>query len=403
MPLRPYGFPVVAGFAGGDGYEELIKHHSMNVLYITEDYKGSKVHHQLTESVAESGVDVSVFSVVRHENYDPRVVSASHDCPIYGFQVPGRKRLRYKFDFRFKQHLKAAHLLQQVKVEEVDVVHASTLFSDGAMAYRLYKMYGIPYVVAVRGTDVNFYLRYMLHLWPLGRKILKHASKVVFITAMLKENFKRSLFVRGLWNQIEPKCVVLPNGIDDYWLEHQHYSRHSSTAEKLLYIGAFDRNKNVTTLMKAVEQLRKKHPHLTLTLVGGSGEEHERIVKMCEAHPEMFCYLGKIFDKDRLRDVMREHDVFTMVSHSETFGLVYVESLSQGLPILYTIGQGIDGTFREKVGEGADSHRWKDIARQLDRLLTNYEEYESIEKSIRCFSWKHIASQYKLIYQDAVR
>ena len=65
--------------------------------------------------------------------------------------------------------------------------------------------------------------------------------------------------------------------------------------------------------------------------------------------------------------------------------------------------EGIDGTFREKVGEGADSHRWKDIARQLDRLLTNYEEYESIEKSIRCFSWKHIASQYKLIYQDAVR
>lgn len=51
-----------------------------------------------------------------------------------------------------------------------------------------------------------------------------------------------------------------------------------------------------------------------------------------------------------------ESDIFVMVSHSETFGLVYIEALSQGLPILYTRGQGIDGTLKEKIGEAADSY-----------------------------------------------
>lgn len=36
------------------------------------------------------------------------------------------------------------------------MVYAATLFSEGAVAYRLYKNYSIPYVIAVRATDVNF-------------------------------------------------------------------------------------------------------------------------------------------------------------------------------------------------------------------------------------------------------
>lgn len=51
---------------------------------------------------------------------------------------------------------------------------------------------------------------------------------------------------------------------------------------------------------------------------------------------------------------MRSCSVFAMPSIFETFGLVYLEALSQNLPVVYTKGQGIDGMFDNTVGIGVD-------------------------------------------------
>ena len=64
-------------------------------------------------------------------------------------------------------------------------------------------------------------------------------------------------------------------------------------------------------------------------------------------------------------------DVFAMVSHHETFGLVYIEALSQGLPVLFTQGQGIDGTFSELVGVAARPSSVAGIRRGLEQIIDN--------------------------------
>lgn len=52
--------------------------------------------------------------------------------------------------------------------------------------------------------------------------------------------------------------------------------------------------------------------------------------------------------KKQLREAFSISDIFVMPSKPETFGLVYVEALSQGLPILYAKGEGFDGYFDEE-------------------------------------------------------
>ena len=55
-----------------------------------------------------------------------------------------------------------------------------------------------------------------------------------------------------------------------------------------------------------------------------------------------------------------------MPSFPETFGLVYVEAMSQGLPIIYTKGQGIDGYFEDgKVGYPVNTKDSNDIVKKL--------------------------------------
>ena len=61
-----------------------------------------------------------------------------------------------------------------------------------------------------------------------------------------------------------------------------------------------------------------------------------------------------------------------MISKSETFGLVYFEALTQGLPVVYTAGQGFDGVINNlSVGYAVKSDNVSDIAAKLDSALAN--------------------------------
>ena len=69
-------------------------------------------------------------------------------------------------------------LIRSVKDLNFDLAHATTLFSDGPIAYRLWQERTVPYVVTVRNTDINDFLAMAPWAWPIGMKVLKHAQKI---------------------------------------------------------------------------------------------------------------------------------------------------------------------------------------------------------------------------------
>ena len=71
---------------------------------------------------------------------------------------------------------------------------------------------------------------------------------------------------------------------------------------------------------------------------------------------------------------MRHHALFAMPSIYETFGLVYIEALSQNLPIIYGKGQGVDQLFSEKespVGIGVNAKSIEEIEQAIYTILNN--------------------------------
>ena len=91
-----------------------------------------------------------------------------------------------------------------------------------------------------------------------------------------------------------------------------------------------------------------------------------------------------------------------MVSHSETFGLVYIEALSQGLRLLYSRHQGIDNFFKDRIGEAVNSHSLEEIVNSLDKLLSSPEDYVIPADLFTQFSWDNIALEYKSIYLNII-
>lgn len=378
----------------------------MGVLYLTEDYFYSKVHHNLSQSISEQDVDFFVFSIRREKGFFTNLKDSYGDIKYTLNNVEfDANMLLYRTLFPYKQKYKYNKLKDSIAVNNVSLVHASTLFSDGALAYRIFREFGIPYIICVRGTDLNLYAGKLVHLWKLGLDIMKNAERIIFISTSCRDQLFKHVIYRRYKDLLWEKTCVIPNGVDEIWIENMCFERHQFkiNSPKLIYIGRFDDNKNVLSLVKAIVSLRASFPEIRLTLIGGGGVQDNMIKSYCDKYPETFVYLGKIYDKEKLIGIMREHDIFAMVSHSETFGLVYVEALSQGLPVLYSKGQGIDGVFKEHVGEPVNSHDVKSIEMGLFKLINNYDNYDKIEKILPNYSWVRIAKQYINVYNSVLR
>ncbi|WP_416386993.1 glycosyltransferase family 4 protein [Metaclostridioides mangenotii] len=172
---------------------------------------------------------------------------------------------------------------------------------------------------------------------------------------------------------------------------------------KLIYVGKLDKNKNIRTSIEVINKLNKMGYNATLDIVG-DGPEFTKL-KELENRAE---YKNKItlygyMEKEDIMNLYRKNDIFIMPSKYETFGLVYIEAITQGLPVIYTRGQGFDGYFDEgTVGYGV---KYDDVEEITDSILKILEKeiwnFKDIEVELKgSFDWKNVALEYKKIYCD---
>lgn len=376
----------------------------MKLLQICNDFAGSKVHCNLAKQLDEKNINQVLYCPVREESLvGKNKFDSKHIEFIYSFCI----KSWYKYAYHYKAFKLYKDLKRNVDLSSVNIIHAHTLFSDGVLAYKAHKEYGLPYVVAVRNTDVNDYIRLMRHCYHTGREILLNAEKVFFISAALKKKFEDSKFVVPILEKVKHKFVLQPNGIDNYW--HGHISHDERRGHDILYVGDFSANKNVVRLAEAVLELRKENGFndVRLKIVGGEvkggGRRNDgKTQAVIDANPEAIMALGKIYDKDKLSEVMRSCSVFAMPSIYETFGLVYLEALSQNLPVVYTKGQGIDGMFDDTVGIGVNPLSVEEIKNALKLILQDSIKYSNQHVCFDDFKWSEIAGKYISMYKDII-
>lgn len=365
----------------------------MKILHIASDFSNTKVHSNLYRELDILGVDQIVFNPIRIIRRD---TIGRNEFPAHNTQFVYADVVKpfHHFMYHIKSRCLYKALLKRVDVSDINLTHAATLMTDGGIAYKLYRDYRIPYVISLRNTDINGFLGKMPHTWWNARKILLNAKRIFFISQGLKEQFENHMVIKPILPKIKDKFVLMPNGIDDYYLTNIQTERREG--HRVIYIGDFSDNKNVVRLGNAILQLRKdvELEDVSLTLVGGGRNDNDSVEHMIAEHPEAFYYVGKIYDKEKLISLMREHKVFAMPSIYETFGLVYLEALSQNLPVLYTKGQGIDGLFDDTIGIGVNPLSVQDIVDALKTMLLDKGRFSNGHVDFEAFRWSNIAEKY---------
>lgn len=366
----------------------------MKIIHLCSDYSNTPLYHSLILALERYFSKQTIYVPVRRieevNKYD--IYNNPKISIIYSFILKRWHRLL----FRKKIHDVYRDLINKTQLENVSKVHAHFLFSDGAVAYELKKNFGIDYIVTVRNTDINVYFKYMVHLRSLGKSILKNAKVIIVLNPRYRELVLK-LVPQDSREFVAKKISIIPNGIEDFWIENMNRSRPKLDGNKItiIYVGEFSKNKNIESIIKAADELRINRLNIELLLVGNYGDNCHNIKLLQETRKRFIKIVDKVTDKNILLNLYRSADIFLMPSFYETFGLVYLEAMSQGCPVIFSKNQGIDGYFNEGyVGYSVDPNSVKSICGAILKTLNNYAELsEHCIHSVESFSWERIASQ----------
>lgn len=225
----------------------------MKILYITDE-ENSKVYRNLCKNLALQDVNnyVTLLCVNTRNNEIKDALSETDNYKEINILSNCNFILqRINIFYKIKNKLKLIE--HTVDITDYDLIYASTFLSDGGVANKLSKKYKIPYVIAVRGTDTNMYLKKMFHTWYYGKKIIENAELVICISQSIKNNLCNSIAFRLLNYKTKRGIQVLPNGIDEFWIDNAIVNNIASKKQlrNFLYIGDLGKNKNVKLLIKS--------------------------------------------------------------------------------------------------------------------------------------------------------
>jgi hypothetical protein len=113
-----------------------------------------------------------------------------------------------------------------------------------------------------------------------------------------------------------------------------------------------------------------------LILAGGGGNGHEDFLKLLNQKIFEFAeYVGSVESIDAMNAIYTRHHIFIILSKFETFDLVYIDARSHRLPMLQSVGQGIDSYFINRSFAIPMKVNGKDeILFTLKKLLETYKE-----------------------------
>jgi phosphatidylinositol alpha-mannosyltransferase len=207
--------------------------------------------------------------------------------------------------------------------------------------------------------------------------------------------------------------TIIPNSIDI--AKYQTRPKDLKVSKKanndgpknIFYIGRLEDRKGLKYLLLAFEELTAKHKNVQLT-IAGSGVDESKLKEMVARNkiPRVE-FLGFISEQDKIR-YLHEADLFCSPAfYGESFGIVLLEAMAAGLPVVCGDNIGYISTMKDTGGISLVNPKdTVDFARRLEVFL--YDEglrrlWKRWAKTyIKQFTTAKIVDQYEKAYEQAI-
>jgi len=232
-----------------------------------------------------------------------------------------------------------------------DIIHAQHIWLLSWLA----KKTGIPYVITAHGTDLMGY-QHSARFRKYADEAAMGAKRIITIS---NDNDK---LVRELFPICADKTVFMRNGYDPdrFFPEPQTKEQIShmldiKLSEKLVFFaGKLAHFKGVDVLLEAARLYEGEYPGKIVTILAGDGELSKSLKNQALEYKLSGTHFAGHLDVSQLRALYSTADVSVVPSRREPFGLVAIEALACGCPVIATNQGGLPDVINDDVGTLVD-------------------------------------------------
>lgn len=307
---------------------------------------------------------------------------------------------------------------------DYSVIH-SNYWLSGWVGLQLQKKKNIPRVhtshslglVRKRNMAVEQDESFILRL-RTEKEVLVLANRVVATTPEEKDILTRKYTVSPDKINMVP-CGVNINLFQKPELFRTKDLKSRSRRNSILFVGRFEENKGLSVLLKALGVLKTKHSSMTemprLVIVGGDSldissldmsPEKKKYIEIIEENglSQMVEFIGPV-DHKELSNYYSEAAITVVPSYYESFGLVAIEAMAGGCPVIASRTGGLQHTIKHgTTGLLVEPKNHQALAEAIDYLLNNENERKKMARNAahytKRYSWQGIAGELQNIYRE---
>lgn len=279
--------------------------------------------------------------------------------------------------------------------KEYELMHAHWVIPQGIVQSWFKK----PYILTGHGGDIMSMNKGFLK--DLKKIAFEKAGQVVVVSKQLAEK------VRETAPSVEPKIISM--GCDTTMFSPAYRKENyfkQGNRRVILFVGRLEEVKGVEYLIDAMEYTDAK------LVIAGSGSLEASLKKRAERFGDRIEFLGSKTHAE-LKEIYPSADVFVMSSVTtqkgakEGFGLVMLEAMASGVPVVAFASGGIPQLITHDVnGLLCEEKDIKSLAENINSVLSDEELRNRLiqngNRTVKEYDYKEIAKKYSKIYEDAM-
>lgn len=248
-----------------------------------------------------------------------------------------------------------------------DLLHAH-VFSAGVLAVLLARG-RLPVVLSEHHTD---FMEGKVRGYDarLARLVLRRAAVVCPVSPLLERHL-RALQPRGHYEAV-------PNVVDVEAFAGHSAPRHGGPV-RLVVVALLSPQKGIEHLLRALPAVRAAHGDVVLDIVGDGPSRGElEALAARELPPGVVTFHG-LQERERIAALLGKSDVFVLPSLVESFGVVLVEALAAGLPVVTTREVGLAGAIEGRFGAVVPARDPHALARGVGEVIEGLDRFPADE------------------------
>lgn len=381
----------------------------MRILYVNYEYPplgggGGVINKQIAEELASrhtvdvltsQGLGLPAFSVENGVNI--------HRVPVFFRSRQAAANLPSMLAYLPSGYRTGLGLLKE---NNYDVINTHFAIPSGPLGDWLSRKAKIPNVLSVHGGDLYDPSKFMsphrhFLLRSVVKKVLSRANSVVAQSSNTVGNVHE-------YYASDLDCKCIPLGIVRHTQSIDSPRERYDLSEKdiaLVTVGRLVARKGLDRLLEIVKQINNSNVHLFII---GSGPQLEPLKAMTGEMnlDSQIHFLGQVDDQEKL-EVLQMSDIYVSTSQHEGFGIVYLEAMAAGLPVVcYDYGGQTDFLSSGSTGYVVKLNDEQSFKDACESLVEQPEIRQQMGKhnltAVESFYIDNCAGQYEKLYEQVI-